>query len=81
MKEELGIDLDPEEGVLIHQKRRDKEKDFYDVWLFRKDIPIEELILQPTEVVQAKWVDKEELCRMYSEKILHPLIDYINVLP
>lgn len=49
-----------------------------DVWLFQADVPIQDLNLQSTEVVNARWVDKDELLDMFRAKKLHPLIDYIS---
>ncbi len=78
VEEELGIDLDANSGRLICRAKRDKEQDFYEVWLFHADIAIEELKLQKTEVVNAQWVDMETLREMFATKKLHPLIDYID---
>ena len=49
VKEELGILLTPGSEKLIYQSRRENVQDFYDVWLFHKDIKIEEMRLQETE--------------------------------
>ena len=46
VKEELGILLTPGSEKLIYQSRRENVQDFYDVWLFHKDIKIEEMRLQ-----------------------------------
>lgn len=78
VKEELGIALNANDGKMIYRTRRDKEQDFYEVWLFHADIAIAELKLQETEVVNAQWVDRETLRQMYATNMLHPLIDYIE---
>jgi len=80
VQEELGISLNADEGHLIHQTRRDLPQDFYDVWLFEADVPIDALVLQATEVINAQWVDREKLLSMYKNNQLHPLIDYIPEL-
>ena len=36
----------------------------YDVYLYERDIPPEALVLQPEEVVDAKWADRAEYERM-----------------
>jgi isopentenyldiphosphate isomerase len=62
-KEEIGIDLLPSEASLIESITR--ENDIRDTFLFVKDIRIEDLIFQPDEVVDAKWVSKagfDDLC-------------------
>ena len=78
VKEELGIELDRSAARLLFQTRRDSTQDFYDVWLFQADVPIQALNLQETEVVNARWVDKDELLDMFRTEKLHPLIDYIS---
>lgn len=78
VKEELRITLTLDNARIIYQARREETHDFYDVWLFGVDVSIAELTLQPTEVINAQWVDKTTLISMYENKELHPLIDYIN---
>lgn len=78
VKEELGIELNPDSARLLYRTRRDKTQDFYDVWLFHRDMPISQLRLQSTEVINARWVDRETLISMYEKKELHPYIDYID---
>lgn len=80
VKEELGIALALEKGELIYQFCREDMQDFYDVWLFHVDIDIKEMVLQKTEVVDVKWVNKNVLFDMYRTGQLHPLIDYIDQL-
>ena len=59
VKEELGILLTPGSEKLIYQTRRENVQDFYDVWLFHRDIKIEEMRLQETEVVDVQWVSSD----------------------
>lgn len=78
VKEELGVSLDTGQGMLIYQTQRERTQDFYDVWMFRADIDISQLILQETEVLGAQWVKPDELLNMYKTGKLHPLIDYLH---
>lgn len=78
VKEELGILLTPGSEKLIYQSRRENVQDFYDVWLFHKDIKIEEMRLQETEVVDVQWVNPDKLFEMFRLKHLHPLITYAD---
>ncbi len=80
VKEELGILLTPGSEKLIYQTRRENVQDFYDVWLFHKDIKIEEMRLQETEVVDVQWVNPDKLFKMFRLKQLHPLITYVEQL-
>ena len=78
VKEELGILLTPGSEKLIYQSRRENVQDFYDVWLFHKNIKIEEMRLQETEVVDVQWVNPDKLFEMFRLKHLHPLITYVD---
>ena len=80
VKEELGILLTPGSEKLIYQTRRENVQDFYDVWLFHKDIKIEEMHLQETEVVDVQWVSPDKLFEMFCLKQLHPLLTYVEEL-
>lgn len=81
VQEELGITLDPADAKLIRQIRRDAVQDFYDVWLFRADINIRDVILQKDEVINVTWADRSTLLALYRAGKLHPLLDYIEQLP
>lgn len=62
VKEEIGIDIkDDEIEYLLSFKR---EKGFVDIWLVKKDIAIDELVLQKEEVSEAKWVSLNELIKL-----------------
>ena len=80
VKEELGILLTPGSEKLIYQTIRENVQDFYDVWLFHRDIKIEEMRLQETEVVDVQWVSSDKLFEMFRLKQLHPLITYVDQL-
>lgn len=80
VQEELGLSLDPREGRCIRQQRRDAQQDLYDVWLFRRDVPLERLTLQPSEVVDARWVSFPELLSLWRAGRLHPYLDDLDSL-
>ena len=61
-KEELGIDIDKDKIELLLSFKR--EHGFVDVWLVKDDIEINKLILQKTEVSEAKWVSIKELSKI-----------------
>lgn len=48
--------------------------------VFHKDIKIEEMRLQETEVVDVQWVNPDKLFEMFRLKHLHPLITYVDQL-
>ncbi len=70
VREETGVDLSQgAPGVLLASPtvRRDEPGKYsahYDVYLFRRDVPLSALVLQPEEVVDAKWVSRAEYERM-----------------
>ena len=74
VKEELGIDLDKNDGVLI--KTIKKEHKFKDIFLFKKDIDINELKFLDGEVIDAKWVTIEEFNEMKKAKLIVHNIDF-----
>lgn len=67
VKEELGIDVRPRDGVLVCSgiRRYEGSPDILDVWLFDGyEIPLEEVTLQQEETCAAKWASIEEIRRM-----------------
>lgn len=67
--EELGIKSDPNSlKKLARIKRRNS---LLDVWAIVCDIPENELVLQRSEVAQAKWVTEKELRKMIEEGKFH----------
>ena len=66
VKEELGVQVDESELSLleVYQQRNY----FMDIFVVKKDVDTTMLILQPEEVVDAKWVSREELLQMIEEK-------------
>ena len=67
-KEELDIVLNPEDGQLFASFRRDapswENPGFFDVWVFKLDFPIENIVFQPEETCDAKWASEEEILQM-----------------
>lgn len=81
VKEETGIDLDPAEGELIWSYNRMDLygiPDFCDVWFFRKDFDISEVVFQENETCDAMWASKEKIMEMLESGIFVPMIDYID---
>jgi isopentenyldiphosphate isomerase len=57
VKEEISIDLSPKNGKCLFRLKRqhNDSSDFVDVWLFKEEVDIKEIIYQPEEVCGAKW--------------------------
>lgn len=62
VKEELGIDLNIENGELLFTINF--SEGFDDIWLVRQNVSIDELKLQYEEVDDAKWASKAEIKEM-----------------
>lgn len=82
VKEELGINLTPDQGILFKSYRRKNKcrPDFCDVWVFKYDCPVSTIVLQEEETCDAMWASKDKIIKMmedgflYSKKI-YPYID------
>ena len=68
IKEELGIELLSKEAIFLKTIRRDKlPPDFKDIWVFYKDVNIEDIKFTDEESIEAKWVTIEEFLQMKKE--------------
>lgn len=77
LKEELGIKFTKKEAIFLKEIRRDKiPPDFKELWLFRKDIKIEDITFPDGEAIEAKWVNIEEFMNMCNSKKIIPTIDF-----
>ena len=77
-KEELGIDINPNNMELILSFKR--KYDFVDVWLVKQDIDISELVLQEDEVADVKWATVDEIKDlMNSGKLAKSIEVYFNM--
>lgn len=65
IKEEIGLEVCPEELKLIYTQRDDDLKSFYDLYFLKKDIDIQNLEMQKEEVDYVKWCTPEEIENMF----------------
>lgn len=62
VKEEIGLDLNPEDLQLYYGGRSEEERVFWDDYYVKMDIPnIENLELQEEEVASVHWFTKDEI--------------------
>lgn len=63
VKEEIGIDLSPTKGKCLFRLKRQHYDlhDLVDVWLFKEEVDISEVVYQPEEVCGAKWATPEQI--------------------
>ncbi len=59
LREELGIQTSV--GEMTHVERIRRRNAFVDVWLLKRDVADDELILQQEEVAEIRWVSEQEL--------------------
>lgn len=70
VREETGLTPDPEKGRVVLTSKR--EHDFCDVWLFRHDFSLEEIVFQPEETCGAMLASPEEILAMRADGTLVP---------
>jgi len=66
LQEELGVSASESELSLLEVYQH--KNYFMDIFVIKRDVDTASLKLQPEEVVDAKWVSREELLRMIEEK-------------
>jgi len=74
IREEIGLDLLPEEIKLYYSDRDDDENVFFDLYYMKKDIDLSTLILQQEEVDFVEWDSLEQIDKLKEEgkfKISH----------
>ncbi len=62
LKEEIGVAVEESDLKLLETYQH--KNYFMDIFVVEKDVKLEDLVLQPEEVVDAKWVSAEELSEM-----------------
>lgn len=81
VKEEVGLDLNPEDGVKIFSKIREvidgkQFQDIMDVWLFEYDGELHLMEATTDEVADCRWMSVDEIKKLYDDgKLVHTL-DY-----
>lgn len=72
LREETGIDAKPEEFSLLCTGK-DKTA-FFDFYCLKRDVALEQLLLQPGETDAAKWVTPEEIRQMIRKGMICKVI-------
>lgn len=77
VKEELGIEFTKKEAIFYKEILGYKiTPNFKDMWLFRKDIDIKDIVFPDRETIEAKWVSIDEFMKMFENKEIVPVIDF-----
>ena len=82
-KEEVGLDLSPENGKLLFSKARNNDShfavefnDILDVWLFEYNSDSNLKFVPTDEVVTYKWLSVSEIKQLYDNGEFVPTLDY-----
>ena len=70
VKEETGVSLDPGNGECVITYRRDNY--FCDVWLFRQDFDLDEVVLQEGETCGKMCADAEMIRKLHRDGVFVP---------
>ena len=77
LQEELGITFSEKDATFLKEVKRDKKvPDFKDLWIFQRNISINEITFPDGEATEAKWVTIEEFINMYNNNEIVPTIDF-----
>ena len=74
LKEEIGLEISKEELQLLELYKINEKHVYLYVYTLNKDVDINELKFVDNEVINAKWVDSNELRKMYENNELVPAI-------
>jgi len=66
IKEELGIEVNPDDMTFIGSYIR--RKDFVEIWLLKSNVKIEKLKLEEDEIQNAKWINISEFEEMLENR-------------
>ena len=80
LKEELGIEMNENDGRVIGGERRDQYHDFYDFCLFEKNIDIDGIDISNSEVAAVKWVNNEQFEKMLDDGEIIQTLRYFKSL-
>ncbi|ADG71826.1 MULTISPECIES: NUDIX hydrolase [Brachyspira] len=76
IKEEIGLSFEKEEGIFLTSFILERSKTIIDAFMFRRDVKLENLILQENEVSEAMIVDREKYFEMCKNKKIVSSIRY-----
>ena len=76
VKEELGLTITPEETELLLSLTR--TYDFVDIYLVKKEIDLNDIVMQPEEVDEVKWVSINEFKNLLKENKIPSSIGFYS---
>ena len=80
LKEEIGLSFEKEDGIFLTSFILERVKTIIDSFMFRRDVNIEDLILQENEVSEAMIVNREKYSEMcQSGKIISSIRYFYDI--
>lgn len=76
VKEEVGVELCPDNGRVVYSKIRKKMHDIMDVWLFDYDGEVSLDNATTDEVAQVRWLTVEKIKNMFEAGMLVQTLEY-----
>ena len=68
VQEETGLMLDPDKGQVVMERRGEKGDNYIcDVWLFRQDFDLADVVLQEGETCDVMYASPEKIIQMAEE--------------
>ncbi len=82
VREEIGIELNPANGKCLFKLKRQHydAPDFVDVWLFNENVNLDNIIMQPDEVNDAKWTEPKVILSMIENGKFVDVFTYLDEL-
>lgn len=78
VREETGLVLDPDKGECI---LRMKGKDYFaDVWCFRQDFDLKDVVLQKGETCGARWATREQIAKEIRQGLFVPVQQFEMIM-
>ena len=77
LKEELGLEFSKKEAIYLKEIKKERPaSQIKELWLFRKDIKLQDINFNDGESIDVKWVTIEQFIDMYNNKEIVPTIDF-----
>ena len=76
LREELGLIFTKKEAVFLKTVKSTINPNFKDLWLFKKNIDINNIEFTDGEAIDAKWVSIDEFMKMYNNGEIVKTIDF-----
>lgn len=76
VKEEVGLDLEPETGKILFTQIREAFHDIVDVWLFEYDGGLRLEAATTDEAADCRWMTVSDIRKLYEENKLVETLDY-----